>query len=98
MSRYVDPLYIINNLCDIFNDNLGITLKDVYDVIETAPSIEIKNLENCNCSNCIYSYSLTFVQEDNKTTTIQNICDCEKSLKYGKPINLSQVCTEWEGE
>lgn len=96
MSKYVDPQYIINNLCDIFNENLGVTLKDIYEVVDTALSIEVKDLNDCNCGNCIFCYTIT--QETHFVVTRSDICDCSKSTKYGKPIKLSDVCPEWEGE
>ena len=96
MNRYVDPRYVINNLGDIFNENLGITLKDVYDIINTAPSVMVRDLSGCKCENCIYRYHT--IQNKEKITDEGLMCDCPESIMYEKWINLSDVCADWEGE
>lgn len=96
MNKYVDPQYIINELCYEFHDKLGITLNDVYETIQRAPGIIAPNLAGCNCKNCLYVYDIITEKETKRKQEFY--CDCTYSIMYGKKVSPFDVCTEWESE
>ena len=94
MNKYVDQKFVISRLGDIFNDKLGITLKDVYDIMNIAPTIDVPDIKECN--SCIYCYETVVFKDSGNEEGF--MCDNPCSLKYGDWVKETDRCYYWEGE